>query len=427
MSRTMDIDTSFVDEVLPVFISEANEQIASIEQLLLQLEEAPDDRELLDALFRCAHTVKGSAGIFGLDAVVAFTHHVETLLDRLRDGALALTPALSTLLLQCNDQIRLLVQAAGQDTGDGLVDTVDQRAALVAQLQAAAAGQTVAMLDADSAQQPLPLAETLPAIGQQGWKISARFGAETFRNGMCPLTILHYVAGLGELRHIVCDTAAVPPLQTIDAETCHLGFEFNLLGEVHRGEIESAFSFVRDDITLDLQEPGSSAATLAARIDAMPDQPRLGDLLVGVGAITNGQLGQALQHQTALQTQGEAVPPIGEILTSKIGVSPQVVAAALNKQQRARSNASPGTAAVADDNRFIRVHADRLDEVINLLGELVIAGAGAALLARETKHRALVEANTQIGRLIEEIRNGTLKLRMVPIGETFSRFRRVVR
>ena len=79
-------DTGFLLEALPAFISEAQEQIESLEQLLLQLEEQPDDRELLDALFRCAHTVKGSAGIFGLDAVVAFTHHVETLLDCLREG-----------------------------------------------------------------------------------------------------------------------------------------------------------------------------------------------------------------------------------------------------------------------------------------------------------------------------------------------------
>jgi two-component system chemotaxis sensor kinase CheA len=86
--KPMDLDLQFVADALPAFISEAREQIASIEQLLLQLEDAPDDRELLDALFRCAHTVKGSAGIFGLDAVVAFTHHVESLLDRLREGAL---------------------------------------------------------------------------------------------------------------------------------------------------------------------------------------------------------------------------------------------------------------------------------------------------------------------------------------------------
>ena len=79
-----DDDHGFLTDALPVFISEAREQIASIEQLLLQLEDTPDDREQLDALFRCAHTVKGSAGIFGLDEVVAFTHHEETLLDGLR-------------------------------------------------------------------------------------------------------------------------------------------------------------------------------------------------------------------------------------------------------------------------------------------------------------------------------------------------------
>ena len=97
---TQDADRDFIADTLPVFISEAQEQIAELEQLLLQLEDAPGDRDLLDALFRCAHTVKGSAGIFGLDDVVAFTHHVETLLDRLREGALTLDPALSTLLLQ---------------------------------------------------------------------------------------------------------------------------------------------------------------------------------------------------------------------------------------------------------------------------------------------------------------------------------------
>ncbi|HPG79675.1 MAG TPA: Hpt domain-containing protein, partial [Piscinibacter sp.] len=105
-------DLAFIADALPAFVSEGQEQIASIEQLLLQLEDTPDDRELLDALFRCAHTVKGSAGIFGLDAVVAFTHHVETLLDCLREGELALTPEISTLLLQCNDQIRQLIDQA---------------------------------------------------------------------------------------------------------------------------------------------------------------------------------------------------------------------------------------------------------------------------------------------------------------------------
>ncbi|MBX9715814.1 MAG: Hpt domain-containing protein, partial [Burkholderiaceae bacterium] len=76
MKKQQDQDNSFIAEALPAFISEAQEQLEMLEQLLLQLEDAPGDSELLGALFRCAHTVKGSAGIFGLDQVVAFTHHV---------------------------------------------------------------------------------------------------------------------------------------------------------------------------------------------------------------------------------------------------------------------------------------------------------------------------------------------------------------
>ncbi|HPM68060.1 MAG TPA: Hpt domain-containing protein, partial [Piscinibacter sp.] len=355
-------DNSFIAEALPAFISEAQEQIASIEQLLLQLEDAPDDRELLDSLFRCAHTVKGSAGIFGLDAVVAFTHHVETLLDRLREGEIALTPDLSTLLLQSNDQIRLLVaQASGNGSDDAQGEAT--RAALVARLGAQAPSRPTPAT---------PVAAAPATDGSQCWRISVRFGADTFRNGMDPLAILSYVAQLGSMAAIECDTASVPALDALDPEQCHLGFVFELHTDKPRHAIEDAFSFVRDDATLQIVDAAPQPAA---------DLPQAGDMIS------------------------------------------QPVEAAPGKPPKSR-DAAP---AAPDGNRYIRVEADRLDAVINLLGELVIAGAGAALLARQTRNGALMEANSEIGRLIEEIRNGTLQLRMVPIGETFARFRRVVR
>ena len=113
MSTMSNEDQSFILEALPAFLSEASEQLATVEQLLLALEESPCDREMLDALFRCVHTVKGSAGIFGLMGVVEFTHHVETLLDKVREGQVALTPSLGTLLLESADTIRHLIQVAG--------------------------------------------------------------------------------------------------------------------------------------------------------------------------------------------------------------------------------------------------------------------------------------------------------------------------
>lgn len=142
MSTSQD-DNSFIAEALPAFISEADEQLLMLEQLLLQLEEAPDYPELLGALFRCAHTIKGSAGIFGLDEVVAFTHHVETLLDRLREGAISLNPDVGTLLLLCNDQIRYLIGLA-QTQGAPDDAAVSTRADLEARLQALSGDTTSA-------------------------------------------------------------------------------------------------------------------------------------------------------------------------------------------------------------------------------------------------------------------------------------------
>ncbi|MFG6466187.1 chemotaxis protein CheA [Roseateles sp. BYS87W] len=419
----MSHDADFIAEALPAFLSEAREQIENLEALLLQLEDQPGDTELLNALFRCAHTVKGSAGVFGLDAVVAFTHHVETLLQRLREGQVELTPALSTLLLRCNDQVRVLVDEAGGAAEDAQGAAL--REALVAELQTAAG---VAAPSAPSGSTAAAADE--PARPRRLWHVSVAFGPEVFRNGMDPLAVLNYVRGLGDVVHIVCDAAGVPTLEALHPESCHLSFVFSLDTEASREQIEDAFSFVREDCQLHVINPGASPAQFADLIDAMPDNPRLGEILVAAGAISQAQLQQGLRSQQAAAAQG--VPALlGELLTEQTGLAPQVVDAALRKQrQRAEpgaTGAAPGAAGPAEDQRFIRVQANRLDAVINLLGELVIAGAGAALLARETQQRQLMEANEQISRLIEEIRNGTLQLRMVPIGETFSRFRRVVR
>ena len=420
--QAQDRDSHFIAEALPAFISEAQEQVETIEQLLLQLEDAPSDPELLGALFRCAHTVKGSAGIFGLDRVVAFTHHVETLLDRLREGQVVFTPALGTLLLQCNDQIRALV-ASAQHPEMEAGDDAAVREALVMRLQAACgdadhgvepAGNTLSEIETDPTHTDL----------RRRWYLSIQFGVDTFRNGMDPLAILNYVHGLGGIHRLVCNRDAVPALEALDPESCYLGFDFTLNTAASRGDIEAAFSFVRDDCTLHLIEPEAPPDDYAALIEAMPEHPRLGDILVNIGAITRVQLAQALQAQRDVALSEGTAPLLGEILQSQSGLSPQVVSAALKKQNKHREG---GPAVTGDDNRFIRVQADRLDAVINLLGELVIAGAGASLLARQVRSGALIEATAQIGSLIEEIRNGTLQLRMVPIGETFSRFRRVVR
>ena len=417
---THDADLNFIAEAMPAFISEAHEQLESIEHLLLQLEECPDDRELLDALFRCAHTVKGSAGIFGLDQVVSFTHHVETLLDKMREGTVALGPDLSTLLLECKDQVLHLVDSAGhseRDTPDDREVRADLITRLCAALGPSGAPLTNPSTPQDSGAHPSPV-----VLNQGSWLISVSFSIDCFRNGMDPLSILRYLGKLGNVEAIACDLALLPTLEKLDPESCHLGFEFRLKTDADRQAIEDAFSFVKEDCSLRLVAPSAPIAHYEKLLEDMPDRPLLGDILVKIGAISQSQLDDGLRtQQMARQTPGVFVPKLGDILQQQAGVAAEVVSAALNKQTK--REATPG----AEDNRYIRVQADRLDDVINLLGELVIAAAGAEMQARQTRSAELIESNQHIGRLVEEIRNGTLQLRMVPIGETFSRFRRVVR
>ncbi len=411
-----DADLDFIAQAMPAFISEAAEQIEAIETLLLELEDQPDNRELLDSLFRCAHTVKGSAGIFGLNRVVEFTHHVETLLDKMRDGVIALNPDISTLLLQCNDQIKFLVDTAADESAD-TAEQKDARADLVIRLRA--------LTEDAAAPLPEPASVSASSADQGGglrvWTISARFGPETFRNGMDPLSIARYLGTIGAVKSIRCGTDTVPPLVNLNPESCYLSFFMELETAANREDIEGAFSFVIDDCELDVVAPETPDQKLARAIEEMPETPRLGDMLVSVGAVTHDKLQQVLstqQHTPGMPAVAKT--KIGDLLESQAGVAPEVVAAALGKQQKIRESAP-------SEERYIRVQADRLDAVINLLGELVIAGAGATLLARETRQVGLIEANLHMNSLIEEIRNGTLGLRMVPVGETFSRFRRVVR
>ena len=418
MSFASDSDSDFIAQAMPAFISEAAEQIEAIETLLLELEEQPDNRELLDSLFRCAHTVKGSAGIFGLNRVVEFTHHVETLLDKMRDGAIGLNPAISTLLLQCNDQIKFLVDTAADESAD-TPEQKEIRADLVIQLKALTEGES-GTKDEVHQTDNAPVTDDSDG-GLKIWNISARFGPDTFRNGMDPLSIARYLGTLGTIKSVRCGADTVPPLVNLNPESCYLSFFMDLETTANRDDIEGAFSFVLDDCELDVVAPETQQQKMTRAIEEMPETPRLGDMLVAVGAVTQDKLEQVLSTQK--QTPGMPVvgkPKIGDLLEAQAGVAPEVVAAALGKQQKIRE-------AAPSEERYIRVQADRLDAVINLLGELVIAGAGATLLARESRQIALVEANLHMNGLIEEIRNGTLGLRMVPVGETFSRFRRVVR
>ena len=244
---------------------------------------------------------------------------------------------------------------------------------------------------------------------------------------MDPAAILRYLLNLGEIAHITTIADGLPGAEDLDPESCYLGFEINFRSHAEKSAIEKVFDFVRDDCDLHILPPYSKVVDYMKLIQELPEETmRLGEILVKSGAITQEELDGGLSAQAggaraaAAGAEAGAGPQLGDILIERQTIQPEIVEAAVAKQKLV-------TEKKADEARLIRVHADKLDHLIDLVGELVIAGASANLLAQQSKQTVLVETTSVLSRLVENIRDSALQLRMVQIGETFNRFHRVVR
>jgi two-component system chemotaxis sensor kinase CheA len=257
-------------------------------------------------------------------------------------------------------------------------------------------------------------------LDNNNWHISVHFGPNVLRNGMDPLSFIRYLGTIGRIVHIVPLCQGIPPAEEMDPESCYMAFEINFESTAEKSTIESVFEFVREDCQLHIVPPNGRIADFLEIIAQLPAEDiRLGDILVRCGTLTSHELEKilALQQDANTSTLNQ---PIGQIAVNEGLVQPVVVEAALHKQDQIRKEKDK-------QQQSIRVDAEKLDHLINLIGELVIAGAGIETEVRQSGLGSLSEASVTMTRLIEEVRDGALKLRMVQIGDTFNRFQRVVR
>ena len=415
-----------MEEIYSVFAQEAREQLTAMEDGLLRMEQGDHDAETLNAIFRAAHTIKGASGVVELHHIEKFTHILENLLDKLRNNEIEVSPELITALLKGCDQIGALLdrvdqghfdedatlQQAGETTADLLRGFTNVQVADSAAMMPEASVGTVERAGGET------------AIGDC-WHVSIRFGRDVMKGGVEPLAFLRYLLNLGEIVHLetLCD--AMPPAADMDPECCYLGFEITQRSHASKEQIENDFAFCIDECELHILPPNSKVGDFIGLIERLPEEPmRLGEILVKTGALTQEELDAGLRRQEAAAKIAEVTeqptPQIGEILVDKKMVQPELVEAAAAKQKQVADKKNA-------ESRLIRVQADKLDQLIDLVGELVIAGASANLLAQKSGQGTLVEATSVLSRLVENIRDSALQLRMVQIGETFNRFNRVVR
>ena len=327
-----------LDPALQTYIAEGRELLVDMEDILLRLEQEDDQQESLNAIFRAAHTIKGSAGLFGLDDIVDFTHGVESLLDQMREGSMTIAPAITALLLGSRDHISDLIEfvaAGGEQLDDALRQKGDE---LTQQLHALGAG-----VKQNEAPTTLPQTQATAVervIGahaeSDNWHISLRFGRNSLCDGMDPLSFLRYLATLGEIVSIKTLDDALPTAREMDPEACYLGFEINFRSAADKQAIESVFEFIREDSIVRILPPRSQLADYIAHIQELPEEDmRLGEMLVRSGSLTQAELDEALRIQEMMQSQ-DASQPLGNIVVESGMTAQTVLDAAVEKQTQVR-------------------------------------------------------------------------------------------
>ncbi len=390
-----------LDQLSSVYREEASERLDELEETLLELEKAPDDLELVGQAFRAMHTIKGSGAMFGFDEVARFTHELETVFDRVRNGAIPVTPELIGIALRSKDLIRAMVEGLGAE-GEG------ERAAVVAQLKTVAGATTTkpaTPVAAPAKPEPAPAPKAL----SRSYRVRFRPSREILQDGTNPLGLLDELRALGPCE-VVAHARAVPPLESLEPETCYLAWDVIVTTDKGENAIKDVFIFVegRSEVTVELVDDGAADAGA---------NKKLGEILVDRKDVKVEELTEALQSQKK----------IGEVLVEKGVVSPESVEAAAVEQRVVREVREKRAAhAPKDEASSIRVAAAKLDSLVDLVGELVIAQARLGQIALNRDDPELLSIAEVVERLAANLRDNTLNIRMVPIGTTFARFKRLV-
>ncbi len=381
------------------FIQEARELLTEIEEVLLEMEETPDDSDLINRLFRAFHTLKGGGGMFGFDTITEVTHHIETVLDSVRAGDLSITKELISLSLSIHDALKdILSQGEEAELTQRDRDLIAQCEAMTTITEEAS--QPAATTEGES--EPEEAAEYLT------YRIRFAPHESLFESGTHPELLLDELRELGD-GAVTARGNNLPALSQMHPEKCYLSWDIVLSTQADINAIEDVFIFVIDDCDLTIEvidEP---------EIEGEEQYKKVGEILVERGDITKEKLEEGLAKTSR----------IGQILVDNKLVEPDALESALHEQQQVRKvREKKSTDQVAAS---IRVPSIKLDRLVDLVGELVTNQARLNELAAELNLPELQLLAEESENLVSDLRDETMSIRMVPIGSTFSGFKRLVR
>ncbi len=401
-----------LEKLNSVFLEEASDLLASLEDNLLSLESDPGNADLISAVFRVMHTIKGSAGMFGFDDISKFTHEIETAYDLVRSGKIKVTPGLIELTLKARDVINSMLESTDGTIPDNVREMTESLKKEFRAISGSNEGSKT-----DSSRNPSvngSKAEkkdtTLPE-NENHFRIKFTPSPDFFHSGTRVVLLIGELAEMGRIT-VTSFTDPIPALSDIDPEKCYMSWSIILSTKHSLEEVQDVFIFV-----------DSSAVSIEPVNFATSDSKKIGEILLEQKSISSEDIDKIIKQQKKL----------GELLVENKVVRPQEVNAALAEQQHFKKLAEEQKA--ADDyktqphsisQQSIRVNSEKLDQLIDLVGELVTFSARLNQSAQESKLSSLITLSEQSERLILSLRDTSMDMRMLPIGTMFSRFRRVV-
>ncbi len=390
-----------------VFLNECTEIIGNLESDLVTLEEKNDDQDIINRIFRYFHTLKGSSGIAGFTVIYEFTHNLESLFDKVRSGEILVNRDIIDILLDSIDYIK---DELFSDSGSPESDTI--RKDLTDRINV--------FLGTTDKKEEEP-EDFLKAVGayksvgsnERYFKIAAVFKEDIFNNGIDPLMVIEDLSGLGKIISLTVDKKRIPDFEKLDPEKCYMSWDIVMKTRFDEMKLRDVFLFVYDDNEIDIEN-------VTEKYNVSKETPyiaekKLGEILVEKGIINNNEL------EDLVRMQNDKNFRLGDIIVQKGLASPKQVDEALSEQDKIKKKIEIST---------VRVDSTKLDNLMNLLGEIVIGQASLHRVAddiEEEKAFRLKNSLYSLDRVTREFQEQIMSIRMVPIGPTFEQFKRFVR
>jgi len=393
-----------IDQHKIAYREEASDLLCELETALLELEKTPDDMDLIGRVFRAMHTIKGSGAMFGFDEIAAFTHDVETVYDGVRNGQILVTNVLIGLTLKACDSIRQMIE----DEEGASERDVEQTEGLVRSFREILQDNQSTSFNGSKPANPVVKESRTEKKQQITYRIRFVPAASIFACGTNPILLLNELSGLG-MCTITADTDAIPSLDEIDPESCYTRWDILLTTDKEMNAVRDVFIFVEDDCDLQIEVLDDELGT-----DTEHGYKKLGQILIEKGDLSEKAVQKVLGSQKK----------VGELLVNEGLVEPGKVQAALAEQKHSREVQQKRQ---PEFTANVRVTAEKLDSLVNMVGELVTVQSRLSQLSVRINDAELIQLSEEVERLTAGLRDDTMSIRMLPIGTTFSKFQRLVR